>query len=217
MINPEVSGIGEKTMILQLIKDSGSIRWTLILMIMALIAEGGIITYGMMNSDDATQVMVLAEPESNATLQLRSAVMAVGEGDTVEQISLAVSLADGAEPVNFTMTPDSDEDGFLGDEANAIHPVTVSYMDGQQQATDIAWRVDQYGPGDGDVLLEEGETFRIVVGADVAGNDGLLTQALDPALGAATPFTLRIATPDGEILDVERSTPEVISPVMNLY
>ncbi|MFA4835260.1 MAG: hypothetical protein WC749_04225, partial [Dehalococcoidia bacterium] len=151
-------------------------------------------------------------------LQLRGAVLArsAPTQDCAGEIIFMVSLADGAEPVNFTMTGDSNANGLLSDEVPAPHTTMISYTDANQRIDDMTWKVDEYGPGNDDTLLEAGETFRITVGADQNGHDGLLASALNPKLGAITPFAIEVRTPNGEVFSIERTTPDSLNPVMNL-
>ena len=128
-----------------------------------------------------------------------------------------MALAEEAEPINFTMTEDSDADGLLSDEPSPLHTVVVTYIDNYQRVDDVTWRFRQYGPGDGDNLLESGERFLITVGADKKGRSGLLARALNPDLGAGDTFTIEVRTPDGKVLAIRRAVPPRLTPVVNLH
>lgn len=163
-------------------------------------------------------VVVFAGLEDDGTLHLRGAVLALQDGDSpsVGEIVFVVAIAEGREPVNFAMTADSTADGSLRDEPMPLHMVVISYIDQYQRVNDIAWRFTEHGPGDGDNLLEAGENFRITVGADKDGRSNLLGDILQVPLGANTAFTIEVRTPDGEVLDFQRTTLERLDAVMNL-
>ena len=163
-------------------------------------------------------VTVFSEPEDGGTLHLRGAVLAL-KGDnpaSVGEIVFVVALGEGRAPVNFAMTGDSTGDGTLGDEPMPLHMVVISYLDQHQRVDDLAWKFTEHGVGDGDNLLEAGENFRITVGADNYGRSNLLDNILRVPLGIDTTFTIEVRTPDGEVLDIQRTTPDRLDAVMNL-
>lgn len=167
---------------------------------------------------EESAVTVFSGLEDGGTLHLRGAVLAL-KGDnsaSVGEIIFVVAIAEGREPVNFTMTEDSNANGILSDEPMPLHPVVISYVDQYQRVDDLAWRFTEYGPGDGDNLLEAGENFRITVGADKSGRSNLLDYALNPGLGVETAFALEVRMPNGEVLAVERTMPARLDAVMNL-
>ncbi|HAZ31410.1 MAG TPA: hypothetical protein DCY61_01715 [Dehalococcoidia bacterium] len=164
-------------------------------------------------------VTVFSRLEDGGGLQLRGTVLAL-KGDTLDkggvaEIIFVVAIAEDGEPVNFTMTGDSTGDGTLSDEPMPLHTVVISYIDQYQRVDDLAWKFTEYGPGDGDNLLEAGENFRITVGADNYGRSNLLDGIRVP-LEANTAFTIEVRTPNGEVLDIRRTTPNRLDTVMNL-
>lgn len=191
-------------------------RLGITVMMVAVLAVTALVGYASFEEEDDEVVTVFAGLE-NDTLQVRSAVMAeASTGFCVGEINFVLSLADGAEPVDFRMTSDTNANGVLSDEGSATHTVVVSYFDKSQRVDDLTWKAEQYGPGDGDSILETGENFRLTVGADVAGNAGLLCNALTPELGAGSAFTVEVTTPNGEILSVERVMPDSLQTIMIL-
>jgi archaellin len=67
------------------------------------------------------------------------------------------------------------------------------------------------------MLLETNEKFQISIGSDTPNEDGgNLVDALEPDLGVNTTFTLEVLTPAGAVLQIERTTPAYIDPIMNL-
>ncbi|MDD5093378.1 MAG: hypothetical protein PHV74_03225 [Dehalococcoidia bacterium] len=204
-------------MLAEFIKGKSITRLALSFMLVALLGESALVAYGTFFYEE-DKAIVFAGPEQNSTLQLRGAVLAKADPaqGCVDEMIFTVALADGAEPVNFAMTPDANADGKLNDETAPIHTVMISYVDADQRVDDLTWSFAEYGPGDEDTLLESGENFRITLGADNNGHCGLLQNALSPQLGTSAPFTIEVKTPNGEVLRIERVTPDVYSPVMNL-
>jgi archaellin len=205
-------------MLAEFIKKQGITRMVLSIMLVALVIEAGVISYDTFSSHQDGQISVYGEANGNGTLQLRGAVIAKSDPTQtfVNEVIFTVALADGAEPVNFTMTEDSNANGLLNDEASPIHTVVISYFDANQRIDDLTWKAEQYGPGNGDALLEQGESFRITVGADKNGQSGLFGNIPNPCLGKATAFTVNVKTPNGALLSIERATPDLLSTVMNL-
>ena len=107
-----------------------------------------------------------------------------------DEVSFTVAIPEGSERVNFTAPPHN--------------VVVVSFQDDDQRVEDLMWRVSNWGPAaDGDNLLEFGENFRIAVEV--------------PALAAGTTFNIDLKTPDGQVLDIERTMPDEMTPVVNLH
>lgn len=111
----------------------------------------------------------------------------IAQGD---EVILTVAIPEGGERVNFTAPPHN--------------VVVISYADDNRQVENLPWKVTNWGPGaDGDNLLEFGENFRIAVET--------------PGLEAGATFDIKIMTPDGQVLDIERTMPDEITPVVNLH
>ncbi len=131
---------------------------------------------------------------SDSALKLRGTLIAQCNGtDTVQEIILTVAIPEDGEPVMFTPPPSN--------------IVDLSYIDENQKITDLRWKVEEYVQGDGDIMLERGETFQI---------SALLGNALNHALEASTKFTIEIDTHDGNVMKITRTTPDQLEPVMNL-
>ena len=167
-------------------------RLTIAIITVACMATAGLLGYMGFSSGDNT-VSVYGTDNSD-TLELRGTVFAkCGSENSVDQITFTVAIPDGASPVNFTAPPNN--------------VVEISYADKNQQISGIPWKVKEYVAGDGDSMLEAGETFLIT---------GSLGETLKHDLGAATTFIVEVMTPDNEVLTIKRTTPEDIAPVMNL-
>ena len=197
--------------------QKGVTRLTIAVILIACAAVAGLLAYTSLSPQE-TPLPVFSGLEENGTLQLRGAVLARGiPDDCATEIIFTVALAGDAEPVNFTMSEDSNANGLLSDETMPVHTVIMSYIDRGQRLDDLTWSFAEYGPGDGDSILEPGENFRITVGADNNGHTGLLGNALNPNLGVETTFTVEVRTPNGKVLAIERTTPDRLDAVVNLH
>lgn len=174
--------------------EIGISRLTIAVITIACFAVGGLLAYTALSSDD--EPVTAYADESNSALELRGTVYTKADmsgGGHVNEIIFTVAIPEDGAPVNFTPPPDN--------------VVRISYLDDKQHVVDIPWTAKEYIGGDGDAMLEKGETFQIT---------GLLGSILKPGLQADTPFILDIKTPDGEVLTLKRATPENLTPVMNL-
>ena len=102
---------------------------------------------------------------------------------------------------------------FIAPAAASAFPVTVLQQTGPVDKRyniapsltwNIKWIVSKQTPADN--MLEEGELAEITV--DLSG--------LTTALAANTAFNLEIKPPTGAVLNINRTTPAAIQPVMDL-
>lgn len=196
---------------------------SVVVLVIALASVGGLVGYAVGSPQSSTVSVYGGMDDKGSPLQLRGAVIAKGDDvldaanySCVTELVFTVALSEGSEPVNFIMAADSDADGALSGDVMTLHTVMIAYVDHHQRVNDLAWRFDEYGPGDGDSLLEAGENFRIRVGADKDGHADLLDDALNPDLGTDTKFCIEVIPPVGETLIIQRTTPSTIDAVMNL-
>lgn len=172
--------------------DKGVTRLMVTTMVITCVAVAALLVSTTFSSEDEEEEGLpafYAGPDGTGALELRGAVLAEGNGNEVNRVTFVVAIPDGGEPVNFTTPP--------------VNVVSVSYDDGKQLVVDAPWTCAQYGVGDDDMMLEPGENFRIDV--DV------------PNPGAGATFAIEVRTPDGEILVMERTLPQELSKVMNLW
>ncbi len=167
--------------------EKGVTRLMVATMLIACIAVAGLVAWVTFSPEEEGRPFYAGSAGEDA-LQLRSAVMAYGDGTGINEVSFTLDLPEGAAPVNFTRPPEN--------------VVIISYNDGRPQIDDLYWSCTEYGPGDGDNILEAGEKFNIKV------------HTPDP--GADTAFEIMIRTPDSKVLSIGRTTPEELAPVMNL-
>jgi len=128
--------------------------------------------------------------------------------EQVRMVKFVVANAVNGEPVDLTTTSDSDKDGLLSDETTKNHVTVVSYVDQYQRVEDVAWTKTFLGNHDGDDLLEPGEKAEITVYLNYLYNGTPLTTNTD--------FVIEVKPPAGSVLNLARTTPARIDPIMDL-
>lgn len=177
-----------------LLRQQRASRLSIAVITIACFAVAGLLAYAAL-SNDARSVTVYGT-ETVGTLELRGNVFArceTANPDRVAEVIVTVKIPQDGIPVNLSPPPNN--------------VVTVSYADPYQAIADLPFRSEEYIAGDGDMMLEAGETFLIGIP---------LAEVLNPDLGSDTPFTLEIRTPDGHGLTIQRTTPAQLRPAMNL-
>jgi flagellin FlaB len=176
---------------------------------------------GLFSTQKSQEAVYSGLKEARATLELKGNVIATanesGATGRVQQISFIVANVLGGEAIDFT-EPDQSANS-TGVAANtSSNKVVINYIDEAQTVNDLYWTIDKLGGSDEDDLLETNEKFKITIGSDTAGSDGgnlidaLSTQNLD----INTEFSLIVQTPIGAVLEIERTIPPFMDPIMNL-
>ncbi|NLF79251.1 MAG: hypothetical protein GX573_26450 [Chloroflexi bacterium] len=135
-----------------------------------------------------------------SSMTIKGAVIAeeVADSDTVDSVSFTVALAGGGAPVDLT----------------ANKAVVIGYRDADESVSSLEWTatfiVQQDNDPAGDMMLEDGELAEISI--DLAGQ----TTALTSLPGPNAEFTLEVKPPSGAVLNITRTTPASIEPVMEL-
>ena len=167
-----------------------------------------VLSAGIFSSEKGKEAIHSGLESARSSMELVGPVVAKdnnADGDVQELVFIVANALQG-EPINLIITTDSDTDGLLSDETTKLHSTIVSYIDKNQEVTDIAWTQSQLGQGDDDDLLEFGEKYEITV--NVAN--------LATRLNANDTFTLEMKPARGASLIIERSTPAVIDKVNDL-
>jgi len=128
-----------------------------------------------------------------ASMNVKGSIIAEGSGRSISHAIFTLSLAPGSSPINLSTT---------------AKEVVVGYKDAAQFENDVPWTIKWIvsKQATADDLLEEGELAEITL--DLSG--------LGKALGANTAFNLEIKPPKGAVLNIKRTTPAAIQPIMNL-
>ncbi|MBP8973458.1 MAG: hypothetical protein KBH93_06240 [Anaerolineae bacterium] len=135
-----------------------------------------------------------------SSMTLKGAVIAeeVEDSGTVDTLTFTVALAGGGEPVDLTENK----------------AVVIGYRDVDESISALEWSatfiVQQDGEAADDMMLEDGELAEITI--DLASQ----TTPLKTQPGPNSQFTLEVKPPTGAVLNITRTTPPSIEPVMEL-
>ena len=167
-----------------------------------------VLSAGIFSAEKGKEAIHSGLESARSSMELVGPVVAKdnnADGDVQELVFIIANALQG-EPINLITTTDLDSDGLLSDEATKLHTTIVSYIDRNQEVTDIAWTQSQLGQGDDDDLLEFGEKFEITVNV----------YNLSTRLNANDTFTMEMKPSRGSNLVIERTTPSVIDKVNDL-
>jgi flagellin FlaB len=176
---------------------------------------------GLFSTQKSQEAVYSGLKEAQATLELKGNVIATanGSGDTarVKQISFIVSNVLGGQPVDFTEPDPSASNNGLADNTTSQNKVVINYIDESQTVNDLYWTLSKLGGSDEDNLLETNEKFKVTIGSDnTTDAGGNLIDALTTDLNVNTKFSLIVQTPNGAVLEIERTIPAYIDTIMNL-
>ena len=179
------------------------------------------LTAGLFSTQKAQEAVYSGLKEAQSSLELRGGVIATanitGSTGNIKQISFVVSNVLQGEPIDFTEpTVPATPTGKAHATTNT-NKIVINYIDENQTENDLFWTITKLGNTDDDDLLEDGEKFRVTIGAVDAGSGaGNLIDALGTYLSVNTQFSLIIQTPVGAVLEIERTIPPYIDTIMNL-
>ena len=152
-----------------------------------------ILSAGTFTTERSKEAVYAGLSEVRGSLEMRGSVIANGITSTNTITNVVFTLANVASgaPVDFSTT-------------NRV--VIIEYRDSNQRQAISNWTVNWLGYNDGDSLLEDRELVEITCPLG-----GLTT-----ALGANTTFVVEVKPPQGAVVNLQRTTPAVIDPVMDL-
>ena len=152
-----------------------------------------ILSAGSSSTEKGKQAIQAGLEGVQSSMSVKGSIIAKGASGKVTDAIFTVSLVAGGSPVNLAASPKE---------------VVIGYKDQAQFVNDVPWTITwivskQATPDD---MLEEGELAEFTV--DLSG---LVTK-----LAANTAFNLEIKPPKGAVLNLNRTTPAAIQPVMDL-
>ena len=153
------------------------------------------LTTGLFATDRATETVTAGLAQARGTMFLKGSVVAVagvtGASGTIDSLRFVVANAAAGEPIDMTVgnTTVRYTDRFQSVSLNSIGEFTAS----------------QVGFGDGDFLLERGESFEI----EIPGMIVLL--ATDLAVDET--FTIEVIPPRGAVLYIQRTLPKSLEGI----
>ncbi len=179
--------------------ESGQTALETAIILIAFVVVASVFAFTILSAGSASTEK--GEEAINAGLQgvqssmaVKGAVIAKGNGTSVDDVIFTLALVSGGDPVDVT---DSSGDNV----------VVIGYRDGEQLVNEVDWATDWVGANDGDTLLEDGELAEVTVHLN----------SLATPLEANTEFTLEVKPPTGAVLQLNRTTPAAVETVMELH
>jgi flagellin FlaB len=153
-----------------------------------------ILSAGTFTTERSKESVYAGLSEVRGSLELRGSVIATGitSADVISGVVFTLSNVAGGEAVDFSTT-------------NRV--VIMEYRDSNQRTELSNWTVNWLGYNDSDTLLEERELVEITCP---------LSGTLSTNLGMNTTFVIEVKPPQGAVVNIQRTTPSVIDPVMDL-
>jgi flagellin FlaB len=155
-----------------------------------------ILNTGMFSADRSKESITAGMNQTRSNMELKGAVVANGDTSappsSVASLNFYVGTAAGAEPIDFDPTT-----------------LVVTYTDSAQSKLldSSTLTVAAAGTADnGDKMLDPGETRQVTV--DLS--------SLTTTLGANSTFSLEVRPRIGAVMNITRTTPLELKPVMNL-
>jgi len=155
-----------------------------------------ILSAGTFTTERGKEAVYEGLSEVRGALEMRGSMIArsVTSTDAVSEVIFTLANVAGGAPVDMTDT--------AGEQV-----VIIEYRDANQRVQVDNWTVDWLGWNDGDDLLEERELVEVTV--PITGN-------VTTDLGINTTFVIEVKPPKGSVLNMQRTIPSVLDPVMDL-
>jgi len=161
-----------------------------------------VLTTGIFSSERGKETVFAGLAKARGTMEVRGGIVVQStcvagppQVCTVTSIQFAVATTAGGDSIPL-------------DPAATSNRMVVAYRDSTVVDDDVLYTADDI-IGDGDALLEPGELKLVVI------NISDISPA--PTITANSRWTLELQTPVGAVIDLTRSMPGEIAPVMQLH
>ena len=156
-----------------------------------------VLSAGIFSSQKGQEAVYTGLQHARSTLLMKGDVVAYSsDGNTsVDQLVICVASALNGEKIDLT------------DPTDNKNVVVVSYSSKAQRVDDLSWTAEQLGKGNGDDMLDPGETFEMKIA---------LTTPVE-TIGTYHTFNVEIKPPVGSVLVMERTTPAALANYMILH
>jgi flagellin FlaB len=162
-----------------------------------------VLSAGIFSSQKGQEAVYTGLQHARSTLEMKGDVVAETNGNSVQSLVVCVATALNGETID--MTEPTNDSGLAGNSSTNV--VVVSYSSQGERTDDLAWTATQLGKGNGDDMLDPGETFEMTI--DLTG----ITETVD----TYHTFNVEIKPPVGSVLVIERTTPAALSTWMILH
>lgn len=155
----------------------------------------GVLNLGFTSTQKTTEVIGKGLKESSSAIEVDGSVMAMGTTSQPNNITFAVKLATGQEPLEISSST-----------------TALSYVDPNKNLANVfSSATITKVLGDSDALLEPGEKWAITVKLDDAGIYGATV-----SLTTLQKFRIELKPGVGSVLVIERRMPAALEPIMKL-
>lgn len=185
--------------------------------IVASVFSFAVLNMGLLTTQKASSTVESGMKQASSAIQLSGSVIAYDNNTKgidnatgkVERIDIYIKLAPGHEPIDT-----SDGNLVISFTNSRVHVADTRAIKNSNVSGDLVNATTlEWVTGDGDDLLEFGETLLIKIDLSAIEYDGEHSGAL---LGPNEWFKVEIKPPVGAILSVERTIPAAIETVMDL-
>jgi flagellin FlaB len=163
-----------------------------------------VLSAGIFSSQKGQEAVYTGLQHARSTLELKGDVVAHSNGTGVDQMVFCVASALNGEQIDMTYPADADVNGIA--DGNSTNVVVVSYASENYRKDDLAWTATQLGKGNGDLMLDPGETFEMTINLTGVGE----------AIGTYQTMDIEVKPPVGSVLVVERTTTAALDTYMIL-
>ena len=165
-----------------------------------------VLSAGIFSSQKAQEAVYTGLQHARSTLELKGDVVAESTGGANGAVqSLVICVASALNGEKIDLTAPINDGGLAGNDS--MNVVVVSYSSAGNRTDDLAWTATQLGKGNGDDMLDPGETFEMTIDLTGAGE----------IISTYHTFSVEIKPPVGAVLVVERTTPAALDEYMILH
>jgi archaeal flagellin FlaB len=165
-----------------------------------------VLSAGIFSSQKGQEAVYTGLQHARSTLELKGDVVAESTGGADGAVqSLVICVASALNGEKIDLTAPINDGGLAGNDS--MNVVVVSYSSAGNRTDDLYWEANQLGKGNGDDMLDPGETFEMTIVLTGAGE----------TISTYHTFNVEIKPPVGSVLVVERTTPAALSPWMILH
>jgi flagellin FlaB len=161
-----------------------------------------VLSAGLFSTQKAKEAVYSGLDEAQSTLELKGNVLGRMENSVLTLVYFTVGTTTSGESIDFT--PPGSSNSSL---------VIISYSDAYQIFPSVNWTMTKLNNADADNMLDKNELFLITVDLSCVSENA--TDEQKP--GPYDSFQLEVKPPVGAILNIERTIPNRVNQVVNLY
>jgi flagellin FlaB len=161
-----------------------------------------VLSAGLFSTQKAKEAVYAGLEEAKSTIELKGNVLGRMDSSVLTEVYFTVGTTAGGDSIDFT--PPGSANSSL---------VVISYSDSYQIFPTVNWTMTKLNTTDADNMLDKTELFMITVDLDCVSANA--TDEQKP--GPYHTFQLELKPPIGAILIIERTIPNRVDQIVNLY